>query len=371
MFQKAHGIFTAGLLCLAAAILHSSANAQTFQPPDPSTPPATKRYQLKKFPSDSPAEHKRRKGIDMVFLVDISKSMDDVFDDVQSSLIDYVQKTLAGDHIVIISFGEKARLEVKKSIDEPRDRKEIIRYIEHLFPSDYSTYIVAAVDKGLRELSQLKNEGQSKGNSRVRYLFLITDGKNNPPKDIDHPLTFDDILKSYMDFRPGQDWFMHYITLKRVDDNETKDFVRKMGGGIYNAERSSLIDCVNRTYVPVLTQFIDVLNHVEVKMAGEDLWVDARPETLLREGDAVRTGPGARAVINFRGFGSTGVDEKTKFQLERARLSPVSDSADISISLIEGRLTNVFEDVAGHSSGFKIITPSAVPYVGYLHSTMD
>ena len=50
---------------------------------------------------DEPGEDTAgRKGIDMVFLVDISKSMEDIFDDVLGSLADYVQKALVGDRIV-------------------------------------------------------------------------------------------------------------------------------------------------------------------------------------------------------------------------------------------------------------------------------
>lgn len=308
-----------------------------------------------------------RKGLDMVFLVDISKSMDDIFSEVRRSLIDYVQKALVGDRIEIISFGEKTNLAVARSIQSTYDKEEIVKALERMHPSDYSTYIVAAVEHGLKELVKLKNEGSK----NISYLILITDGKNNPPKYVSNPMTFEKLLKSYSAFKPGKDWFMYYITLRDFEDSETRRFVQQVGGGIFNIESTSLTKCINNTEVPVLTRLIDIFDRVEVKFSGCDDWIPVAVDEPLREGDSVRTGSEARAVISFTGYGSTGVDVNTEIRLTRARANPVYDTVDISIHLVKGKLTNLVDYMPGYSSKFEVITPNGVPQVSTVGSTLE
>jgi hypothetical protein len=307
-----------------------------------------------------------RNGIDIVFLVDISKSMDDFFKVVRGSLIEYVQKALLGDRIIIITFGDKSHLKVKRSIKNQSDRRAIIRAIKQIHPSDYSTYIVLALQHGLKELAELKE----KGSENIKFLILITDGKNNPPKYITNPLKFDTILKSYENFRPGQDWFMHYITLKPdVDDNATLAFSRQVGSSILNIENSSLSECISSTHVPVLIQIIETHNLVMVRENGKDSWLqtDIDPDKKplpLRMGDCVKTGTDGRAKVELVSYGLMGVDLDTEFEVNRARRNPITESVDISIQLKRGKTENLLEASPTAKAKFEIVTPQGTAITG-------
>jgi hypothetical protein len=288
-----------------------------------------------------------RNGIDIVFLVDTSKSMDDFFEDVRGSLIEYVQKALVGDRIIIITFGDKSYLNVKRPIRNQYDKQTIIKKIEQIHPTDYSTYIVLALQQGLAELAEL----DEKGSRNIKFLILITDGKNNPPKDITTPLTFDTILKGYENFEPGRDWFMHYITLRNVNDTETLAFSRQVGSSILNIENTSLAECINSTQVPVLMRITETLNLVEVLENGRDSWqraegVDSNNPWPLRKGDCAQTGADGVALIQLVDYGYLGVYPATEFEVNRARRNPVTETVDIAIQVKRGATLNFIDDGA-------------------------
>lgn len=164
---------------------------------------------------------------DIVFLIDCSTSVEDVFPRLKAAMKEYVSEAKEGDKVIIISFGDTAELFFRKKMRHLTDISRLQAAIDELrCPYSY-TYITKAIDLGIEELYKLYGEEES---TNLRLLILLTDGKNNPPPTPHEVLTFEEILDAHPEFKPGKDWFMYYVALKREADTEVRHFVDKAKG---------------------------------------------------------------------------------------------------------------------------------------------
>ena len=94
-------------------------------------------------------------GKDYVIVIDVSTSMEDVFDDVRDISNRTIDRTSVGDSVVVITFGEQATLLDRKNIRGKADQQKLKDRVNDLYPTDYATYINRGLEKSLSELSYL------------------------------------------------------------------------------------------------------------------------------------------------------------------------------------------------------------------------
>ena len=176
------------------------------------------------------ASSRAEKNQDIVFLVDISSSMSDMFGDVKAAILEYIGQTKPGDNVILISFGERVTLRFRQTITSKADIKRIERELKDLEPTEYSTYITGALDRGLEELRLLER----KNPEHLRTMVLLSDGKNNPPASIAASLTFDEISNRYPQLlqRPGTAFF--YLSLGENPDQQVLSFMEGTEGSSFD-----------------------------------------------------------------------------------------------------------------------------------------
>jgi len=163
---------------------------------------------------------------DIVFLIDISSSMRDIFDDVKRAILDYSRQARPGDNVVLISFGEKVSLRFRQKISSDKDVERIESELQNLEPTEYFTNITGALERGMEELRRL----EQKNPDHRRTIVLMSDGKNNPPDDVARPMTFEEMLEQYPHLtREGGSGFF-YLSLGEDPDPQVMSFMEEAGG---------------------------------------------------------------------------------------------------------------------------------------------
>jgi hypothetical protein len=163
---------------------------------------------------------------DIVFLLDTSSSMRNMFEDVRQAILDYARQAQVGDTIILITFGEKTYLSFRQKITSPEDVRLIERELAKVSPNQYYTYITAALDKGIRELELLdKREGE-----HISTLVLLSDGKNNPPPSVETPVTFGDLLKNYPTLLQNPRSAFFYLSLGDKPDPDVVEWMETAKG---------------------------------------------------------------------------------------------------------------------------------------------
>ena len=162
-------------------------------------------------------------GKDYVIVIDVSTSMEDVFDDVRDLSNRTIDRTSVGDSVVVITFGEQATLLDRKSIRGKADQQKLKDRVNDIYPTDYATYINRGLEKGLSELRYLFE----KNPDRERVLLWLSDDKDNPPAELGiNYITLESLKKENTDFNPGSDWFDYDDPMTEVQDAAAKDFVK-------------------------------------------------------------------------------------------------------------------------------------------------
>ncbi|UCD57090.1 MAG: VWA domain-containing protein [Candidatus Hydrogenedentota bacterium] len=176
------------------------------------------------------ASTRAEKNQDIVFLIDTSSSMRNIFGDIKRAISEFVLQARPGDNVVLISFGEKVELRTRRKISSDEDVKLIARDLASLKANEYFTYTTGALYKGMEELQLL----EEKHPDHSRTLVLMSDGRNNPPEEIAEPLTFDDILKKYSDLlqEPGSAFF--YLSLGDDPDRQVLAFMEAIEGSSFD-----------------------------------------------------------------------------------------------------------------------------------------
>lgn len=163
-------------------------------------------------------------GKDYVIVIDISTSMEDIFDDVKRLSKRTIARASVGDNVAVITFGEEATLLDRKQIRGKSDLEKLQRRIDELYPTDYATYINQGLEKGLNELRYLFE----KNPDRERVLLWLSDDKDNPPDALgDDFITLDQLKERPDDFDPGNEWFVYEAPKldDQVENEDIEDFV--------------------------------------------------------------------------------------------------------------------------------------------------
>ncbi|UCD56395.1 MAG: VWA domain-containing protein [Candidatus Hydrogenedentota bacterium] len=161
-------------------------------------------------------------GKDYVIVIDVSTSMQDIFDEVKQIAKSTLTRAKAGDNVAVITFGEQATLLNRKQIHGKADIETLQKQLEELYPTDYSTYINRGLEKGLSELRYLFERNAD----RERVLLWLSDDKDNPPEELGEGfLTLDTLREDSKDFEPGNEWFAYDAPLSEVKNEALQDFV--------------------------------------------------------------------------------------------------------------------------------------------------
>jgi len=186
--------------------------------------------QFSLFPCSAAATEKKLPNQDIVFLLDTSSSMRNIFGDVKKAILEYAQKAQPGDTIVLISFGEKINLRFRQKISSAQDIRLIERELASLESDQFYTYITGALDKGMEELSQL----EKKDTKHQRTMILLSDGKNNPPPVVAEPIQFEDLLKRYPGLLQGSNAAFFYLSLGDHPDPDVVEWMELAKGTSFN-----------------------------------------------------------------------------------------------------------------------------------------
>jgi len=119
-------------------------------------------------------------GKDYVIVIDVSTSMQDIFDEVKRLTNRTISDAKPGDNVAIIIFGERARLLERRQIRGKADVQYLQQEVDNLYPTDYATYINSGLEKSLSELKYLFE----KYPDRDRVLLWLSDDKDNPPGEL-------------------------------------------------------------------------------------------------------------------------------------------------------------------------------------------
>ena len=161
---------------------------------------------------------------DFVIVIDISTSMEDIFDDVKKLSKRTIGRASIGDNVAVITFGEQATLVDRRQIRGKSDLKKLQDQVDALYPTDYATYINQGLEKGLSELHYLFD----KNPDRERVLLWLSDDKDNPPEALGEDfITLDKLKQGADDFDHGNEWFAYDApNLEgQVENKDKEDFM--------------------------------------------------------------------------------------------------------------------------------------------------
>jgi len=161
-------------------------------------------------------------GKDYVLVIDISTSMQDIFEEVKEQAKSTIKRARVGDNVALITFGEKTTLLDRRVVRSKADIEALQAMIDDLYPTDYATYITRGLEKGLSELRYLFE----KAPDRQRVMLWLSDDKDNPPDVLGEDfLTLDEVREENRNFEPGNEWFAYEAPLKEVRNRNLEEFV--------------------------------------------------------------------------------------------------------------------------------------------------
>jgi len=149
-----------------------------------------------------------------VFLIDLSGSMkrDGLSQRVKIEMENFIRDDVElNDRLLIIGFGDKVTYYWDNVLTSMEDKEIIYDKTSNLVSNHSWTHMSAAFDhlaKRLNELNQLYP-------GSTKYIYIFTDGKNEPPKRLNEkPERFSEILKDYFgeNTLESLNSFIYYIT---------------------------------------------------------------------------------------------------------------------------------------------------------------
>ncbi len=307
-------------------------------------------------PSDAAPNPDARPPRNVVVLLDVSTSMDDLFPEVQAALEDFITSLRGGDHLSLIAFSDGVRIVTSQAIETAADQASLVDTVRGLHPVGRYTDVTTALNRGMSHLRRVSEAGDF---GRVQYLLLVTDGRHNPPHPERAP-SFSDILTRYERARPGETWFLHYIALGPIRDDPTVEFVAAAGG------RTSWLRDVDRHAVARSLAQLDLPFPIVIR----DLYGDVRQEsadgtvrparigTVLATGDTLHTGRHGYAVMHFGRFGVVGVEGDSVVGIEQALHRPVTNAFEVALWVPKGRLISSIDRTQGNIT-FQVNSPQA------------
>ena len=163
----------------------------------------------------------------LIFVIDVSGSMrkDGLYKAVTNSLITFINSEFTeGDNLILCAFGNTFyRIREFPNADVSQMRT-LLPAIEQLNFKDDWTYMTMAFG----EVAKLIDQYRKNYPSQEIYVYLFTDGKNDPPRYIKNPLTFDQIMEWYFKNYEPQGIFLYVVTLGVHPDEEVRKLVSEL-----------------------------------------------------------------------------------------------------------------------------------------------
>jgi len=139
---------------------------------------------------------------ELVVVIDVSTSMQDLFDEAKTQAKQFVSSARIGDRVTIITFGERAQLVERSRIRSSYDMARLIALVDELEATEYTTNLPAGMERGLNELKRFYKEDPN----NPRIMMWLSDDKENPP-DIPDLITFSTLKERERGKLPDQPWF--------------------------------------------------------------------------------------------------------------------------------------------------------------------
>ena len=260
------------------------------------------------FSSSWPATALADSGKDYVIVIDISTSMQDIFDDVKKLSKRTIARASVGDNVAVVTFGKRATLLDRKQIRGKADLESLQRHVDELYPTDYATYINKGLEKGLTELRYLFE----KNPDRERVLLWLSDDKDNPPDLLGAEfITLDKLKKENTDFNPGSEWFDYDAPVSEIKNTGVEDFVMWARRTTYRVEvKERNLDLGSFEDTPVKRSISLTFEPLSSGAAGLDFVLSAY---LVDRQDKAKRIP---VLITPHRVKASGNTWKQKFQLE-------------------------------------------------------
>ena len=160
----------------------------------------------------------------MIFVVDVSGSMRSagLAAPVVKSLTAFIGNEFAdGDNLVLCSFGDSFYRNKEVIGGKKADLPQFLPVIEGLDFTDDWTYMTLA----LSEVAKVANDLRDRFPGTPIYIYLYTDGKNEPPKFVSNPMTFESIMTFLFTSYQPAGTYLYVVTLGTAPDKEVGDLV--------------------------------------------------------------------------------------------------------------------------------------------------
>ncbi|MEO0021688.1 MAG: vWA domain-containing protein [candidate division WOR-3 bacterium] len=172
----------------------------------------------------------------LIFVIDVSGSMryDNLYQRVTGSLVDFIRREFKeGDNIVLCSFGND--FYINKELNEVKNlwSSNILQEIERLAFNDQWTYMTLAFAR----VAEIAERYRLRSPSNPIYIYLFTDGKNEPPPKVKNPLSFKQILEWYFSSYQAENTYLYVVTLGTQPQDSLTMFVESTGGEIVSVPR--------------------------------------------------------------------------------------------------------------------------------------
>lgn len=251
--------------------------------------------------------------MDIVLLLDRSGSMSQVpitggapltFEQIKVRLLKFIDDELPNNsNVSVITIGDDAEVVARILVRNDQGRQRLREKVEPVRANAQRTFLVQGIQLGLAELKRLSGNGE--GSWRHRLMFLVTDGRNDPP--IEHVgKRFPSVTEIHEKFElePGKDFLFWYAHLGPADE-EVADFTRQLEGEAKPIDENWTLKVVR------FNQQV-----VELK------------EQRCREWSQVYPIPSARTAAEFAVIGSDGI--KVSFVSKLSELKKVDGSRSVS-----------------------------------------
>lgn len=206
-----------------------------------------------------------RGGVDLIFLVDTSASMvgkaggKNIFPEVKRVLKEWVATTQIGDHVLLVTYDSAVKARPTAQILGDPDKDAISREIDALEAKGLNTYTAAALRHGLAEAARLDDAQTATGKKNTKVVILLTDGINDPPKEIrgtEAEVKLSQVAMQYKD----KPWFVWQVQLGSEPDAAVK---------------GAFVDAGYQRFAPI-TSAPGKLNDVREKIQAEVIAVKAK-----------------------------------------------------------------------------------------------
>lgn len=300
---------------------------------------------------DAAADTARRGGLDLVLLLDTSRTMRgeaggvDIFDRVRETARGLVRGLKEGDTVSLIAFADAPRAFPTVTIRGETERERFFGLLQNVEADGDWTYTARALQVGLAEAARL--DSASADHNQV--VLILTDGLNNPPPDAaGDTLSLEEVTRPYRD-RP---WFVYQVQYgSRIDTSladAVEDFDR--GGTISDPEAEAGLD----TLRPVLE---------EAERAGRSFSFKPEPDEV--ELELTRAGREETAEVTAElppGLGADGVRVRWEGP-ELPEAVTLDHAASVSDNRLVVRLSALARDTVDNDERERTLRLSLAPGV--------